>query len=400
MENLTNFKKDIQDCVFCGNCKTNCPTYKETSKESISARGRVALIRHLNQSLIKPTYELNKKIFSCLLCGACNLSCPLKIDITQSIYDARIELKKYTHKTKLLSVATSYLFKKTEYFFYLMRFFKFMNKLSHPLFKNLQSLFNISKLVSTIPLNKTLTLSKTINPIGRVALFPGCSTNYLVTQIGLDMIDILNALHYDVVIPIGVVCCGAPMLSMGLRDEVKNLAERNMEILNKLSIDTIISLCPTCVYTMDKTYQQIIGQGINKIVDSTTFIINQWDKIKSLCGDLHTAYIKSELVYHHPCHSKNYLNIKVDDPVNILFELGLNVTIDNNCCGFGGMFKFLEEELSLEIFKKKREAYSTKDMVITSCPNCIIQYRSGNINSKHFIEIIKNSMIPFKSDGY
>lgn len=392
MESLTGNKKNIEDCVFCGNCKTNCPTYNETSLESMSARGRVALMRQLTDNMISPSAKLNSKIFSCILCGACDNSCPLNIDITQSIYNTRVTLKDLKKNTKFLIYIIKHLFSNTDHLFFLLRLLKLINNRSFLRFKPLIDLFNITQYIPIKPLNKTLSLSKTINPIGRIALFPGCTSNLLITQIGLDMIDILNTLNYDVVIPRGIVCCGAPMMSIGLQDKAKEQAERNIEIFNKLSIDKIISLCPTCVYTMSKTYKNIVGQDVSNIVDSTTFIIEKWQTIKNLCHDLDKSFIKSKVIYHHPCHTKNYIHIKSDSITDILKDIGLNVVIDDTCCGFGGLFKILEEELSSTMLKKKKEKFATMDMVISACPNCIIQYRTGNINSLHFVEVIKNSL--------
>ncbi|MCX8069537.1 MAG: (Fe-S)-binding protein, partial [Thermodesulfovibrionales bacterium] len=158
------------------------------------------------------------------------------------------------------------------------------------------------------------------------------------------------------------------------------------------SVDKIISLCPTCVYTIRDSYKKLIGSHIDNLIDTTTFVIENWQKIKTVVKGLDDSFVNSKLIYHHPCHTKNYLKIKSNDIIKILNELGLSVVLDEYCCGFGGLFKVLEGELSSSILNNKKEEYANFDSVITSCPNCIIQFKTGNIKSHHFIEIIKNSI--------
>ena len=65
-----DYLKDLEKCVRCGSCKAYCPTYDEAETEAMGARGRLILLRELMLQRLKPTPELNDKIFSCILKSA------------------------------------------------------------------------------------------------------------------------------------------------------------------------------------------------------------------------------------------------------------------------------------------------------------------------------------------
>lgn len=80
-ENLINEIKEIlSPCVNCGMCKANCGVFRVLREESISPRGKAIL---LNESI------LDKIVFQCNLCKACEEKCPLNLKICEAIRKAR-----------------------------------------------------------------------------------------------------------------------------------------------------------------------------------------------------------------------------------------------------------------------------------------------------------------------
>ncbi len=84
--NMPSDALDIQQCVRCGNCMELCPTFAEALSESMGPRGRVALLKEMATSGMSRTRPLDERIFSCMLCGACNGHCPAGISITEAVY--------------------------------------------------------------------------------------------------------------------------------------------------------------------------------------------------------------------------------------------------------------------------------------------------------------------------
>lgn len=394
MEGSTKYKKKHpKECVNCGICKSKCPIYKETLNESYSARGRMSLIKAFYSNEIQDTKELSERFFSCVLCGACNKSCPLHIDLTQSICEIRGILRNKDEKTRLMSYLVKYGFKNPKYVFKGIGFFDYLCQ--HMPFRNrldkLRRYYGIKIIPSKKSLNDTITLSKTKNPIGRIAIYPGCSVNYLFPSIGISLIEVLNLLKYDVVIPRQSLCCGAPYLAMGFMQEAQAVAKKQLSIFQSFSIDAVLSLCPTCVHMMSDIYKDIVGEGLKGIIDTNGFISQNSNQIVNMSDNISSLYLDTPVIYHQPCHTRNYMDSKYEI-TSVLKSIGLEFVYDETCCGFGGTFRFIQSNLSNMLTSKFKNNYSDEKIVITSCPNCMIQFTNHNVNNKHFIDIINYAM--------
>lgn len=81
VENLKiEIKETLDSCVKCGMCKSLCPVFKVMREEYYSPRGRAIL---LSDEI------LDKIIFKCNLCKACEKKCPLKIKVWEATQKAR-----------------------------------------------------------------------------------------------------------------------------------------------------------------------------------------------------------------------------------------------------------------------------------------------------------------------
>ena len=83
---------EIMACIMCGFCRAGCPTYGETSLESINARGRVILAYHLLTGRLKPSKELAERFYKCTTCLNCNAVCPAGVKVSDIVQAARIRL--------------------------------------------------------------------------------------------------------------------------------------------------------------------------------------------------------------------------------------------------------------------------------------------------------------------
>ena len=79
---------EVSKCVYCGFCEAVCPTLHAGGHRGHGPRGRLRVIKSLLEDE-KPTAQAMESIYTCLLCGACNLQCPVGIKIAEAIREAR-----------------------------------------------------------------------------------------------------------------------------------------------------------------------------------------------------------------------------------------------------------------------------------------------------------------------
>ncbi len=391
--NELQYNKLLSRCVRCGSCKSRCPTYLTALDETMSARGRIAMLGALPTGRLKYSKELSEKVFSCMLCGSCRDVCPTGIDILEAIYHGRTKLRGSYGKNKLLAIATKFSARRMNFVFSILGI---LQKLIY------QPLYKTGKLpyipeISPVPFkNSVQVFKKGSRTTGRVGIFAGCSVNYFYPQLGNSLINVLLAKGFEVVVLKGEVCCGSPMRALGLEDEAVSLAKKNIELFNHIKAQAILSMCPTCVTTIKKEYPLIAGDSIEKIMDINEFFIKN-----GFYEGLKTA--PRIVTYHDPCHLNYGLGIK-DEPREILKGIeGIEfreMESAESCCGFGGLFSVNFQELSKEIGSKKiKSVYNTEaDTVVTSCPGCMMQLENlkqqagYDIEVMHIVEVLEEAM--------
>ena len=69
-------ESELYKCVHCGFCLQACPTYVETGLEAESPRGRIALMKAVNEGRIEMTESVVSHWDLCIQCRACEIACP------------------------------------------------------------------------------------------------------------------------------------------------------------------------------------------------------------------------------------------------------------------------------------------------------------------------------------
>ncbi len=356
----------------------------------MGARGRLALLWGLATGRITSSAALNDRIFDCTLCGACSGLCPPGVDIKEIFYHGRKILKKTDKKRRFLRLLTDFCTKRPGLSF------KALSMVQHILFPYLykKRLIPFKLDLPEYYLTESRQVYTVSKKRGRVAVFAGCTVSYLYPQLGEALISVLHRLGYEVILPAGEVCCGAPLRSLGLEEEARRLAKKNLGIFSRLNVEAVLSLCPSCTVALKKEYPKLIGEGIENASDISSFFVDKID----FPGFRHLVSPGKTAIYHDPCHLKYGLGID-KEPREIIKNIGIDLikTQENRCCGFAGIFCLSNKELSQELLNKCLNNYMTSEagMIVTSCPGCIIQL-SREISDKpvlHLIEVIEEAML-------
>ncbi len=76
-------------CVKCGLCLPQCPSWSHSQRESDSPRGRVELIAALAGGALQPDTTVRARLDACLMCRACEAVCPAQVPFAHLMDQAR-----------------------------------------------------------------------------------------------------------------------------------------------------------------------------------------------------------------------------------------------------------------------------------------------------------------------
>src|SRR5581483_3224982 len=82
-------------CIHCGLCLSSCPTYLETANENDSPRGRIYLMRAVQEGRLGLTASPVKHFDLCLGCRACEAVCPSGVQYGNLLEHTRAHLEQH-----------------------------------------------------------------------------------------------------------------------------------------------------------------------------------------------------------------------------------------------------------------------------------------------------------------
>jgi glycolate oxidase iron-sulfur subunit len=244
---------------------------------------------------------------------------------------------------------------------------------------------------------------------GRVALFPGCVPDKVLTPMTEATLKILRKSQVGVFMPDDLVCCGIPALASGDLEGFLALAAANVESLKAKKFDYLITPCATCASNIKENWHRfrdrlpasaapLVEELHSKTMDVTAYLVNV------LKIDLKPAEGGGRTVtYHDPCHLKKGLGVGAEPRAILKSIPGLSLKEmpeADRCCGMGGSFNLFHYDLSRSIGQAKRDnIVSVKpEVVATSCPACMLQImdllsqNGDQVQVKHVVELYADSL--------
>jgi glycolate oxidase iron-sulfur subunit len=185
---------------------------------------------------------------------------------------------------------------------------------------------------------------------------------------------VLTRLGYEVVIPRGVVCCGAPQVSLGERDLAQQMARHNLTCFD--GVDVIVTDCAACGAEL-KHYDALLGDDSARAFSSRVRDFAEF--VEPLLTEGQVAL--GAVTYHAPCHLAHAQGV-CKPPVALLKRLCSDFRTlpeHDRCCGSAGMYWLQQPEISDDTFARKlaniRRTGATT--VVTANPGCLLQLMTG-----------------------
>ncbi len=400
---IEGLEHKLSQCVHCGMCLSVCPTYKIFGYETDSPRGRITLIKALNDGRLVLNEEFADHIDRCLDCRACQTACPSGVEYGLIIEEAK-----------------AYLYRKNPPNFFVKLLLRIVTRFVIPSRRVLRTLtsflfvyqkLRINKLVRKVLPTKLRELEKMLPPLpspskysyfkkdtvygpigekrGRVYFFAGCVQDAFFPNVNRDTIDVLRYNGYEVVVPSAQTCCGAVHMHGGDPEYAKVVAKRNMEAFSE-NIPIIVNAAGCGAFL--KEYNRLFGEEETKewrrrIKDINEFLAeNGFRKPK--------GWVNMKITYQDPCHLAHAQGIR-SQPREILKSIpGLDfreMKPPDTCCGSAGVYNIVHRDISMRILKMKLEDIERTgaDYVVTANPGCQIQLTYG-IGKRvyHIVELL------------
>jgi Fe-S oxidoreductase len=217
------------------------------------------------------------------------------------------------------------------------------------------------------------------NPTPDVLYWVGCAASYdpQAQKTARAFVELLNHAEVNFAVLGKRECCtGDSARRAGNEYLYRQLADKNVETLNKIQPKLIVATCPHCMNSIGHEYKQIGGDY--KVLHHTEYLETLVANKK-----LTATPAEATITYHDPCYLGRHNNV-YEAPRNLLNILSnstpeLPRNRENSfCCGAGGAQFWKEEEEGDERISDNRfrEAQQTltnatgEKVLAVGCPFC------------------------------
>jgi glycerol-3-phosphate dehydrogenase subunit C len=234
----------------------------------------------------------------------------------------------------------------------------------------------------------------------KVVFFPGCYINYNEPQVGLDLVAVLQANGFEVIVPDKLRCCGSPLVVNGYLQEAQKNAAVNLGLLKQWSDKgvPILTACPSCGLMLKQEYQELfelegMAEVASRVYDASEFLLALHGQ-----GRLNTGFapVSGRFLYHAPCHLRAQ---GIGRPSFDLLQLLPGITVedaDAGCCGLAGNYGFKGDKYAIAmdvgaaLFQKVKD--NGADAVLSDCGTCRWQIaHATGAKTAHPLSIVRRA---------
>ena len=401
-------------CVRCGLCLPSCPTYLETFAETSGPRGRISLIKAVDQGeldLLSPGFV--EQMSQCLDCRACQAVCPSAVPYGPMLEEmrARIEHASAASRPPVAryrrALLLRWLFAKPARLRLAASLLRFAQRTGLTALAGLVGLRDAARLAPQIPdryfiaSDQSFTVS---HAAGTAMLHAGCVMHVAFARVHEATIRMLNRARLNVIVPSAQGCCGAIAVHAGEDTFARDLARVNIEAFERSGADVYVVNAAGCGSAL-KEYATLLADDAAWRDRAAAFSARVRDVTEVLDAmELQPARgrLSARVTYQEPCHLVHAQRVSAA-PRRLLAKIpGLElVEMEESsvCCGSAGIYNITEPEMARRLQARKTgniEATGAS-IVATANPGCALQVAAGlraagiRAEVKHIVELLDDA---------
>lgn len=397
---LSTEEEKILACVHCGLCLEACPTYVATGDENDSPRGRIYLMRAVEEGRLSvASLAFERHIDRCLGCRACEAACPAGVEYGQLLEASRAEIMRGPTKPagsyRLLNFVLRHVWMKPKRLRAAFALGRFMRDtgvarllLRTGLARAISSQFEfaLTLLLSSSPADGRRPVGprsgKSANS-SQVLLFNSCVNEGLFQRVNDATARVLEVNGCAVGMPANQVCCGALHAHAGDLDNARRLARQNIDAFGA-GDSPIVTNAGGCGAMLD-SYKHLLSNDVqygDRARDFSARVRDVGQQLK-VSGFRNGASIGFErTTYDASCHLLHGQHA-AEESLQMLWaipDLKFALLQESDvCCGGAGVYNLLEPELSGQVLAQKLSniEQSGASVVATGNSGCHMQIAAG-----------------------
>ena len=404
---LSKEKQKILACVHCGLCLESCPTYRATGNENDGPRGRIYLMRAVEEGKLNPdSAAFERHIDRCLGCRACEQVCPSGVEYGNLLELSRAEIRAARKSRGIFYSLQSWLLRsiwpypgRLGLLFWLARSFRETRLLRLALKSGIPEMlshrlaFAFALLEASRPVK--LRFSETLKPATgkfpktgkmtecRAEQFSGCVTAGLFGRVNKATVRVLQHNGFNVDVPQGQTCCGALHLHSGDIEGARELARRNIGAFNDHEAEIVTNAggCGAMLVNYghlladDPEFAEPADLFSSRVKDISQVIdLEAIDDRCQIEGGPVTYDASCHLLHGQKAGSEARRLV-----ASVAGEKFVSLGECEVCCGGAGVYNLLEPDLASRVLHEKLNNVRATgaELLATGNPGCHMQIGAG-----------------------
>ncbi len=412
----------LLNCIQCGSCLPVCPTYKIEEKETATPRGRLALMKGAQDGILQ-IGDITASLDMCLGCRACEVACPSGVQYGHILEQAKDVISAQTDYTLPVKVIRNVFMKQLLPHPNRMKWVRGSIHLYQK--SGMQKLVRKTGVLKVMPWHMdtfeavlpevspmSAKLPKEINlkeakkkPV--IGFFTGCIQDAMFHETNVNTMKLLKAAGFPIIVPESQTCCGAIHAHAGEKDHAKELAKKNIEMLENVGADYLVNNQGGCG-AMLKEYDELLAEDPIWAERAKEFVkkVKDINEILVLVEELPPLKEINEVItYQDSCHLANVQGVRLQPRQLIQAIPGVTyqeMVGAGTCCGSAGTYNITHHDHSMEILDHKmiNVLNTNATTVVVANPGCLLQMKigiqrsgmEGKIRAVHIVDLLAEAL--------